>query len=1086
MIRRLQRAADVLVAVLVMSAFPASAARYAFSVYTPEDGLAATAVFRMEQDEKGYLWLATSEGVSRFDGHEFMNFDVSTGLPDQRVYSMVKDREGRFWFGHSDGVSLFDGRTLRNFSPEDGVAKGLAWAATLDRFGHPWFGTQNGGVSVWTGERFRSYGVQDGLPEEFVYGLFADSKDRLWIGTRYQGLAVARIDAGGVLEVIRTYPLSLLGAKGVRDIREDRDGAIYVATRGNGVLRFDGDTLEPAGRFLEGEDVYTMLVTSANELVVGMTLEGISIFVLPGLERRVDVDLRHGLASEIFSLFEDRDGGLWIATSAGVYRWPGEAIMNYGVEDGIPGTFVLGVGTDVDGSIWVSSAQGAARLMGSPSLPGGFEIRSLTRRDGLPSGEVWQVLRDSRGRLWVATADGLCLYTEGRGCRVWTSDDGLPTSYVSVLLESRSGDLWVGAAGGIVRLEIGDDGSVGAMVPLEGHPSIRAANVYALVESDGGALWIATDSGLFHLEDGTMSAFGPRSGLPRRGINDILLDVNGDLWVATSGKGVAWAAAGDVRGAATSFATFGTGHGLPSNTVMSLVDGGDGTIWAGTGAGVAQVDAKRVRVGSPLVVRRQLTSASGLLGSEPGSGGAFARAPDGTFWFGLARGVSRYDPALDRGTDVPPTVEVGRVVVDGRTVRVAPFDAMSLEADPLLARDEVILNHRARDIVFHYRGLSFHDPTRVTYQVQLEGFEDRWSEPTRARHKEYTHLPPGDYTFFVRAVSAAGLVSEEAASYRVTIRPPFWQTDWFPPIVLIALAMLVAAIVQLRSYAMKRHNAELAELVHARTADLEIRKHELELANARALEDERSKSRFLAGMSHELRTPLNSIIGFTELMLAREEGRESREEKFLGNVHHSAHQLLALINDLLDLSKMEAGKMEVFVDPVALPPLLETVLSTLEPLSTPRRIDVVREVPDNFPVVKLDSAKVRQILYNLLTNAIRFSPPGSSVRVAIRPLARGESPLDSDALVIEIEDCGIAIPQDEIQSIFEEYRQSPTVASLGLGTGLGLAIVRRFAELQGGIVQVEPNERGGSTFRVWLPQNAVEYETDSGPHRVLG
>jgi two-component system, sensor histidine kinase ChiS len=1077
--------AGIMLALLVVVALPAPGTQYAFTVLTPEDGLAATAVYEIDQDEVGHLWFATSEGVSRFDGVRFRNFDVSSGLPDQRVYTMLRDTEGSIWIGHADGVSRFDGRTLRSYSNKDGVGRGVIWSSTLDRHGHPWFGTQNGGVSVWTGTSFRTYGLEAGLPEGFVYGLLADSKDRLWIGTRYRGIAVAEIDAAGNLRVVRNYPVTLVGTRGVRAFREDAWGNVYAATRGNGVIRFDGDTLEPTAGLLEGEDTYALLVNRAGELVVGMGNEGIRIYTLPDLRPRLEVGEREGLPAEVYSLFEDREGGLWIGTGVGVVRWPGEAIRNFDRRDGIPGTYVLGVSADRDGSVWVSSMQGASWLSAAKAVGAGDVVRSLDRRDGLPSSEVWQVLRDSRGLLWIATAAGLCLYTEGRGCRTWGERDGLPSDFVSVLLESADGDLWIGSEGGVVRLEIGPDGRVGELIEVRGHPAIESVNVSSMIEDRSGALWIATDGGLFHLVEKTMSALGEENGLPRRGINDLLIDRQGALWVATSGRGIAFADGGNIAGSATRFSTFGVTAGLPSNTVMSVVEGDGGTVWAGTSAGVAQIDAARIREGAMHVVRRQLTSASGLLGSEPGSGGAFSRGADGTFWFGLARGVSHYDPSRERGVDVPPTVEIGRVVANRETIYVAPFDEIVEEYDPAVGLTRAVLTHRTNEVVFEYRALSFHDPSRVAYQVLLDGFDEEWSAPTKSRIKEYTHLPPGDYVFRVRATSATGLESASTADYALTIRPPFWATDWFPPVVLVSLALLVAAVVQLRSYAVRRRNLELAEMVAARTNDLELRTHELEIANARILEGEHARSRFLAGMSHELRTPLNSIIGFTELMLSRETPRDTRELKFLGNVQHSAHQLLGMITDLLDLAKIEAGTMEVFIDPVGLPPLVESVLSTLEPLSTPRRIDVERDLPDDFPLVRLDGRKVRQILYNLLSNAIRFSPPGSTVGVGLRNLDGGSSPLGHDSILIEVADRGISIPAEEIQTIFEEYHQSPTVSALGLGTALGLVIVRRFAELQGGLVQVAPNDGGGSTFRVWLPHDADEHATDSGPRRIL-
>jgi signal transduction histidine kinase len=304
------------------------------------------------------------------------------------------------------------------------------------------------------------------------------------------------------------------------------------------------------------------------------------------------------------------------------------------------------------------------------------------------------------------------------------------------------------------------------------------------------------------------------------------------------------------------------------------------------------------------------------------------------------------------------------------------------------------------------------------------------------------------------------------------------------------VALLVAIVLyfadKLRWHVANQRQAHLESLVAARTAILEQRTAELERANELIREADRAKNQFLASMSHELRTPLNSILGFTGLLMERrDEVPSDRAIRFLGNAHHSAQHLLGLINDLLDISKIEAGRMEVHVDHVAIRPLVESTIETIQGFAAPRNIEVVASIADDLPLVKLDGVKVRQILYNLLSNAIKFSLTGGTVQLDVRAVSAESSPTLTDAIEIAVTDHGSGIPASELRTIFEEFRQSSVTAKLGLGTGLGLAIVSEFAALQGGQVSVESRPGAGSTFRVWLPLDATMHDTESGGHEPL-
>ena len=254
---------------------------------------------------------------------------------------------------------------------------------------------------------------------------------------------------------------------------------------------------------------------------------------------------------------------------------------------------------------------------------------------------------------------------------------------------------------------------------------------------------------------------------------------------------------------------------------------------------------------------------------------------------------------------------------------------------------------------------------------------------------------------------------------------------------------------------------------------------DLESARRLVSEAEQASSRFLANVSHELRTPLNSILGFSELLLEGVGSLEDEKQKrFIANVRRSAQHLLSLINDVVDMSKIESGRMELHVDRVAIEPLVGSTVEMVSGFAAPRRISVISEIERELPMIFADAVKVRQIVYNLLSNAVRFSIAGGVVNLAVRLVNLDRSPLGADAIELRVADQGSGIPEDALKAILAAERHTAIYSNLGLGPGLGLAIVRRFAEMHGGRLAAESRPGEGSSFRVWLPLDAREFDTD--------
>jgi signal transduction histidine kinase/ligand-binding sensor domain-containing protein len=1067
----------------------ARAQQFHFEVFKPENGLPASGVYAIDQDDNGYIWIATSEGLARYDGAHFLTFDVSSGLREQRIYSMARARDGSIWLGTEQGASRYDGYFVENFTHEDGLGAGTIWSLDIDSTGRVWMASHAGGLSVHSDGRFRTFTTEDGLPSASVYAVTVDDADRIWIGFVDAGLTLAEVTPSGDLSVIRTWGSGdAPGLLSVRTIVQEPDThRMIVGTRGSGIYFVEEDLsiVRPDIRLGTG-DVYSLAFNDRGRLIVGTADSGVRICQPPDYRRCNSLERENGLPSdEILTTLEDREGNLWIGSGLGLYRWSGHQFIAYTEREGLRSNRVLGVSIESAEIAWISTTDGVTRLDLGRTESAPLQVRSYTTDDGLPSNEVWQTLRDGRGRLWFATADGVCLFTEGQGCRVFEESDGLTGSYILTLFEDRAGALWVGSTGGATRITGLDDGTfqIEAFDALDG---MAGTDVYAIAQDLEGRIWFASAGGVNMYDGRSIRSWTPEDGLVVGTINDILVSKAGQIWVATSGAGIARYEPEKGPSGYGAFRTWRREDGLPSSTVMSLVEDDSGLIWLGTLDGIVQIDPARIDSGENFVLRH-LVSSDGIGSHDPGSGNAFALGEFGDLWFGLANGATRYLPFGPQLPDVAPVVVIESIHVGDTRVFGAPFSYMSGVEAARPSGTSIVIPPRLRDLEVEYHGISVRRQKDISYQTWLEGYEE-WSATTKRSRREFTNLPPGDYSFHVRSRldgSSWGI----PATVSFAIEPVFWERTWFRfLVVLLALAAIFAAH-KLRLVAVAERNRELRELVAERTHALELRTSELERANELILEADRAKSQFLANMSHELRTPLNSIIGFTDILLERGASMAGdMPKRFLTNVAYSARHLLSLINDVLDISKIEAGRMEVHVERVAVGELIDATIETIRGLADPKRIRIEKDVPEALPLVWLDGTKVRQILFNLLSNAVKFSAPGSKVDVAARLEAAESSPLGVESVRLSVIDRGEGIAEEQLATIFEAYQQARASARLGLGTGLGLAIVRKFSELQGGQVSVTSTLHEGATFEVLLPVDARAHDTDrtsSGKLRVI-
>ena len=772
----------------LVSAAPATALdpqrsprQYALRSWTKRDGLPGAWVSAVLASRTGYLWLATSDGLVRFDGVRFAVFNRGAGLPADSVRALHEGRDGRLWVGTSRGLAVGAARGRGLFARVNAIPDLRIDSIDEDGEGVLWVMTPDG---VWRlqGERVTSLGAPSGPHGESYRMLRGDSAGGVWLATAHGLLRVDRSGATTSFAVRDGLP-----SDDVMSVLTDRDGAVWVGTE-KGLAR-----QSRGGRFERvpdaGSRIVMALAQDRDGNVWAATRDGL-LRVAGG--RPQLMGRAGGLPDEhIHALAEDADGNLWIGTEAGgLVRLRNGRALVYGRAEGLSHDVIWSVTEGRDGSIWVATDGG-----GLDRLRDGRAVLA-TPEPGFAHESVYALLEDRSGRVWFSTGShGLCQLTVGRVHCIEVESDDL----VRCIIEDKEGRIWVGTSGALFRM----NGETLQRVATEDGKRIA---VKALAQGPDGVIWLGTSSGLARVEGGIVRRVQIERKPHAADVDALLCDPDGTLWIATADAGLQRLRAG-------SLAAVNASLGLPSDNVLSVLDDGVGRLWMSGGGGIfavarAELEAAAERRPAPLRVVT-ITEAEGLRDREC-SGGVQPsawRGQDGRLWFPTIAGVAVVEPRQVGLNTRPSPVMIEKIEADGRAL--APDARLELPAG-------------TRHLEIHYTAPNFAAPERVRFEHRLEGLEPAFFRAGADRVAHYSLLGPGRYRFMVRAANEDGVWAEDATSFELSVRPYFWQTLWFYATCAAFLLLTAWTTFELRVRGLRSRERELQRRVTEELAQIKV------------------------------------------------------------------------------------------------------------------------------------------------------------------------------------------------------------------------------------------------------------------------
>ncbi|MCD4719461.1 MAG: histidine kinase [Desulfobacula sp.] len=1076
------------------------------------------------QDREGFIWVGCTNGIVRYDGYETKTYKAGPNLlSSSYTPGIFEDDEGLFWIGTvGGGLNVFDKKT-HSFTyykndpnnPESINSDQFNWAPeTIDQDsrGHIWLGTLMGlNRFDKKTKKFKSLthlpDNPNSLSHNSIWTIFIDKNDIIWIGTE-KGLDSYHPETKKFVRYFHdpSNPQSI-GKGRVYAIEEGNIDILWIGTSQGGLNKFDLKTKkfsqyrhDPDNPdSLAHDEVYSITKDRNGNLWLGRSYAvaaGLEIFN-PKTETfrrfRHDPENEDSISGNIImGCFEDRSGIMWVVENTGPVDKYDPNLKKFEIyrhsphdSNSLSSNVVPTIIEDNKGNIWFATQLGGLNRLGRNSKFTVFK-KDPDNPKGISDNYIFSIIEDHENKLWVSMNNGVHgIFNPATAM----FEKKYKNPYASVVARGMIEDkyendiLWFGSeADGLFRFSKKTEEFKQFKNDPNNPESLSASIVLSLFQDNEGVLWVPTQGGgldRFVKESQTfihyrMDPKNPQS-ISGNMVTDCYIDNSGRFWVSTSDGGLNLFD----KGAGT-FKHFNERHGFKTKSIRAILEDNDRHLWLSSDVGLIKfsLDTKRVIT--------EYSKLDGLQGNNFSLYSTSAyKTRTGQMWFSGLNGVNSFYPDKIINNGYIPSIVLTSLRQGQKNL---VFD------DCLEQEKSLHLDWRDNFFEFEFIALNYTQPSKNQYAYFLEGFEKEWNHIGNRRYGKYTNIPGGKYVLRLFGSNNDGVWNYKGASLQIHVATKPWKTWWAILIYIVSLAGVLwffywfktqsyekqlakerriseqlRYIDKMRSDLLEKQKAVEKELVKARD-NLEVivaqRTGELKVAKENAEAANKAKGQFLANMSHEIRTPLNLILGFSQAL--EKDIKDETQKEYISSIRLSGKTLLTLLNDILDLSKIEADKFKIEYRAFNIKQLFHEIdqmfSGKIEQKGLKFELNISKHLPE---IVILDEIRLRQILVNIVGNAIKFTDKGY-VRIHVEYQANDQIKEQRD-LVICVEDTGIGIRDDEKENIFKVFSQpkDQDTSKYG-GTGLGLTISRRLVEIMDGNIFFDSAPNQGSRFTIHI------------------
>lgn len=1069
------------------------------------DGLSHSTINAICQDSIGFIWLATDDGLQRYDGTSLKTYKNTTdtnSLSNNQVMELYLDSEGRLWVGTMNGLNLYNQYSdnftriyLSNETPASNVIRSI---------------NEGGDKKIYVGTHFGLFVIENqfnkshNLIDDFETESFASTTGKVTAINERHALSIIRDNQNNILvatlgpelNVINTSENSIklvnyqsflnnkyqgaLTNPMRKVLFEDSDKNIWIGTESMGVIKwnrknnsFSHILLPKEGSGIGNIPIHCFYQKNKNELWMGTDGAGIFIY---NVDEGSFSNIRHDPGNQkslsnnvVYDIFSDKSGIIWIGTfHSGVNKYTpsiakfGRVIYDQSDEEGLSYPIVSSIFKDNADNLWVGTDGGGLNLK-KPNGSGFIHYRhKYNDLKTLSSNTIISICQDSAENMWFGTWGGGVnrMNIDGTFTRFIVDNEKTGTitnNNIWDLYCDNKGRVWLATFGSGINVYIPALNKFYSYIPyIDSINNVQAKTVNCLFADADNVLWVGTTVGIIKVNlnqykenpDKINYKVFSRKGikLNDKRVNAIHQDKRGYYWFGTNSDGLQC-----YDPNSKSVKSYTISDGMPSNTIRSILEANDGTLWVSMSTNLIKFN--------PLTEEISVYEAGDGLQSAEFTNAHFKDA-NGKLFFGGTKGYNAFFP-----DDISPNKNLANVVITGIRIYNKPvrsnqqFNNRILLKNDITVTNNITLKHDEGFITFTFAALEFTNPSKNQYAYKLEGLEENWNYVMNRNEAVYTGLSPGSYLFKVKASNNDDIWTEGCAEMEVTVLPPWWKTWWALLAYIVLLLILLFALIKFILYQeRKEHRIEVERLNAEKFKELT-----------------EMKLMFYTNVSHEFKTPLTLIIAPLKKLMQQE--LDGSAQKQVNTIYKNSKRLLRLINQFIDIRKLDKGELKIEPHYGDLVKYINEICFSFKEYAEENHIKLTFKSLFSRLNLTFDKDKIEKILFNLLSNSFKFTPPNGHIEVVVKPTGNN-SPMkynkrweNYEMVDIIVKDNGDGIPDEHLSQIFKRFYKLELESSdnYKYGSGIGLSLVKKLVEIHQGEITIKSKVNEGTVVKVTLP-----------------